>query len=380
MSYANLLDHHRMVFDEVRNRAYLEAMRQVITPESVVLDLGAGIGVLGLLAAKLGAKKVYCVEPSPVVAQIAILAQANGVADRVVALRGRIEDIALPEPVDVLLSVFTGNLLFTEGLMPSLYFARDKYLKPGGAMIPDHARLLFAGAEAPKRYSETVGRYRRESLGIDYSAAAANLVNDFYLTERGEDSPLPITQEAIAIDLDLRTMHEDRVRWQAGLDVMRDGMLHGLLGWIEIRLGEAWLSAGPKGADVHWRPILLPMAAPMPVRRGQTVAATFQFIDDSQIVWSLAVDGHSQRQATVLGNPEAAIDVMLSSGGCSNALGTEGEFVERALAGMREGQSNQAIADALYAAMPQHFRDARHALKRVGALSARYRVHPLRKP
>ena len=51
-----------MALDEVRNRAYAQALRRVITPESVVLDLGAGLGTLGLLAAKLGARRVYLVE------------------------------------------------------------------------------------------------------------------------------------------------------------------------------------------------------------------------------------------------------------------------------------------------------------------------------
>ena len=369
-----------MVFDEVRNRAYLRAMEQVITPESVVLDLGAGIGVLGLLAAKAGAKRVYCVEPSPVANHIPALAKANGVGDRVVALRGRIEDVALPEQVDVLLSVFTGNLLFTEDLLPSLYHARDRWLKPGGVMIPDRARLLLAGVEASKRYSETAGRYRRQSLGIDFSVIAPNVANNFYLMERGDDAPQPITSTAIAIEIDLRTTHESRVCWKSGLDVLRDGEMHGLLGWIEIQLGDALLSTGPNGADVHWRPCLMPVAAPLQVRQGQSVVTEFQFLDDSHIVWSLAVDGNSQRQSTMLGNPDTAIDVMLSAAACSNALGPEGEFVARALAAMREGQSNRVIADALHKAMPQHFRDERHALKRVGALSARYRHHPLRKP
>lgn len=379
MSYANLLDHHTMVLDEVRNRAYLGAMREVVTPESVVLDLGAGLGVLGLLAAKLGAKKVYCVEPSPVAAHISTLAKANGVADRVVVLRGRIEDVELPEQVDVILSVFTGNLLFSEGLMPSLYFARDRYLKPGGALIPDRARLRFAGVEAPKRHGETVARYRRDSLGIDYSVIAALTANHWYVADRGADAPQPLTPAAVAIELDLHTTHEDRLRWQTPLPIERDGILHGLLGWIELHLGERWLSTGPGEADLHWRPGLLPVAQPMPVTQGQTLDAAFQFIDDGQLVWSLAVDGEAQRQSTVLGSPDMAIDVMLSAATCSNALGPDGEFVERALASMRAGKSNQTIAEELRIAFPQRFRDERDALKRVGALSARYRSHPLRK-
>ena len=379
MSYADLLRHHTMVLDEVRNAAYLKAMAEVITPESVVLDLGAGVGVLGLLAAKLGARKVYCVEPSPVAAHIPALAQANGVADRVVALRGRIEDIELPEQVDVILSVFTGNLLFTEGLLPSLYFARDRWLKPGGAMIPDAARLLFAGVEAPARYAETAGRYRRESLGIDYSALAANVANSSFLVARGKDAPVAITPVAIAAEIDLRTTFEDGVHFQVELDGVRDGVLHGMLGWIEIRLGEDWLSSGLDGAEIHWQPTLLPIASPLEVKRGQPVALSFRFVDDMSQFWSVTVDGVQRRQSTVLGSADAAIDVMLSSAACGNPLGSEGRLVERALAAMREGRSNRAIADELREAMPRRFRDERDALRWVGALAARYRTHPARK-
>ena len=83
MNYSDLLRHHTMVFDEIRNRAYLAAMRAVITPESVVLDLGAGVGVLGLLAAKCGARRVYCVEPSHVASHIDVLARAHNARMRI---------------------------------------------------------------------------------------------------------------------------------------------------------------------------------------------------------------------------------------------------------------------------------------------------------
>lgn len=379
MSYSSLHRHASMVFDEVRNRAYFEAMRRVITPASIVLDVGAGVGVLGLLAAKLGARKVYCVEPSPVVEHIPALARANGVADRVVALRGRIEDVELPEQVDVLLSVFTGNLLFTEGLMPSLYQARDKHLKPGGTMIPDRARLLFAGVEAPEKYASTAGRYRNTSLDIDYSPIADAVANGVFVMERSERAPLPITPGIIATELDLRSTLDDRIKWSATVHAERDGLLHGLIGWIEIHLGEAWLSTAPDRPGVHWRPVLLPVASPVPIRKGQAVELGFQFIDEGQLAWSIATGEASQRQATLLGNRDVAIDVMLSTAACSNPLGQEGEFVARALAAMREGKSNQVIAEELQAAMPQCVRDRSDALKRVGALSARYRMHPLRK-
>ncbi|MBK6360782.1 MAG: hypothetical protein IPF39_12990 [Comamonadaceae bacterium] len=45
-------------------------------------------GVHGLLAAAAGARRVYLVEPEPVLRIAMEIAQANGLQDRVVALQG----------------------------------------------------------------------------------------------------------------------------------------------------------------------------------------------------------------------------------------------------------------------------------------------------
>lgn len=138
-----------MLFDQIRNDAYFKALQAVMTPDSVVLDLGAGLGIHGLLAAKLGAKKVYLVEPQDVIGVAKQFAQANGFADRVECIQGRIEEISLPEQVDLIVSVFTGNFLLEEDLLPSLFYARDTYLKPGGFMIPNAAVMEAVPVSLP---------------------------------------------------------------------------------------------------------------------------------------------------------------------------------------------------------------------------------------
>ena len=81
-----------MALDPVRNDAYAAALARVVTPDSVVLDLGAGTGVLGLMAARLGARHVYLVEPSDVLCVAEEIVAANSLQDRVTCLRGRLED------------------------------------------------------------------------------------------------------------------------------------------------------------------------------------------------------------------------------------------------------------------------------------------------
>src|SRR5262249_33854341 len=100
--YRTLADHRSMAFDAVRNAAYVHALRRVVDSRSVVLDVGAGTGILGIAAARLGARRVFLVEPEPVIDVAAEIASANGLSDVVRCWPGRIEDVELPEPATVL--------------------------------------------------------------------------------------------------------------------------------------------------------------------------------------------------------------------------------------------------------------------------------------
>ena len=79
MSVYSSVEYHRtMNFDGVRNPAYERAIRDAVTSKSVVLDLGAGLGMLGFVAARAGARMVYLVEPEPVIEVTRKVAEANG--------------------------------------------------------------------------------------------------------------------------------------------------------------------------------------------------------------------------------------------------------------------------------------------------------------
>jgi len=171
-AYGRLAVHHDMLSDAARTAAYKRALQSVGLAGKTVLDVGAGTGLLSVFAAAAGARRVYAVEASPLAESISTVAASNGVADRVTVLHGRLEDVTLPERVDVLVSEWMGYALVYEGMLPSVLAARDAWLKPGGLMLPSHATLLAAPFADDDRYAACAA-FWADVHGVDLSCLAA---------------------------------------------------------------------------------------------------------------------------------------------------------------------------------------------------------------
>ena len=63
------------------------------------------------------------------------LVKHNGLEDIVVVHQCAVEDLHLPEKVDIIISEWMGYFLLRESMLDSVIVARDKWLKPGGAMV-----------------------------------------------------------------------------------------------------------------------------------------------------------------------------------------------------------------------------------------------------
>ena len=108
----------------------------VVRPGDIVLDVGAGSGILSVFAARAGAARVYAVERTTIAVLAQELAAANGVAEIVQVIHGDVMDVELPERVDVIVSEWLGGFGIDEGMLAPVIAARDRWLKPGGVMIP----------------------------------------------------------------------------------------------------------------------------------------------------------------------------------------------------------------------------------------------------
>lgn len=302
MSYQRITDQLNMALDEVRNKAYQAALKHVITTDSIVLDVGAGLGPFGLFAAQLGAKKVYCVEPHPLVHTINNVARDNGLEGRIHCLQGRIEEVELPEQVDVITSCFTGNFLLGENLLPSLYYARDHYLKPNGTMLPHRASMIAAPVSTPVIHKRNIARLSEPHLGIKYHYYRHIVANQIG-PNKHISSQQCLAEPKVLQTLDFYTDTQAACDQNVVFEINQEKTCHGILGWFDMALGTQILSTGPSAPDVHWSPLLLPIDPPLTVKKGDQLSVTIK--KNNKIDWSWIVkNGNEKRhQSAALANP-----------------------------------------------------------------------------
>jgi len=145
-SYSFLYHQKQMLMDHVRMRAYHSAImtNKSLFEGKVVLDVGTGSGVLALWCAQAGASKVFAVEYTDMALHARRMVESNGLSGVVEVIQSSVEDLDIPCKVDIIISEWMGYMLLRESMLDSVIRARNKWLKPDGAMFPSHATMLWS--------------------------------------------------------------------------------------------------------------------------------------------------------------------------------------------------------------------------------------------
>lgn len=155
--YGYLSQQQNMMQDYIRTSTYQRAILSNSEDfrGKVVLDVGAGSGILSFFAAQAGARKVYAVEASSMAKHAETLVFNNKLSDRITVIPGKIEEIDIPEPVDVIISEPMGYMLFNERMLET-YLHAKKWLAPNGKMFPSRGDLHVAPFTDAQLYTEQV--------------------------------------------------------------------------------------------------------------------------------------------------------------------------------------------------------------------------------
>jgi len=165
---SELYEHRGYWQDDVKLAAYSAAFEEVIQPGDRVLDLGAGTGLLGILAARAGAGQVWSYDYGSVLGLARDIARKNGVADRIHFVKQMTTEAELPE-VDVIIGDQIGGLVYDAGVLDYYADAASRALRPGGTLVPGSFDVFLAPVTAHHAYREVDGW--QTSLEIDLAPA-----------------------------------------------------------------------------------------------------------------------------------------------------------------------------------------------------------------
>ncbi|KAJ7205187.1 protein arginine N-methyltransferase [Mycena pura] len=205
-SYGENDIHAVMIQDKVRTATYAQFIltNSALFRDAVVLDVGCGTGILSLVAARAGAKRVFAVDASDIAEKAERIVKANGLEDTITVVRGKVEDITLPDgvqQVDVIISEWMGYALLYESMLDSVLRARDRFLRPGGVMSPSQCKMMLALCDAKEVRKERVD-FWDDVYGFDLSTMAQDVYDDAIVDVVGPDTLLsePYTVKDLHLD------------------------------------------------------------------------------------------------------------------------------------------------------------------------------------
>jgi protein arginine N-methyltransferase 3 len=168
--------HAVMIQDKVRTSTYAHFIltNPSLFRDAVVLDVGCGTGILSLFAARSGAKRVFAVDASDIAEKAEKIVKANGLDNIITVIRGKVEDITLPDgvqQVDVIISEWMGYALLYESMLDSVLRARDRFLRPEGVMAPSQCKMMLALCDASEVSKDRVD-FWNDVYGADWFICA----------------------------------------------------------------------------------------------------------------------------------------------------------------------------------------------------------------
>jgi SAM-dependent methyltransferase len=269
VDYEQLVHHRLMLSDSLRTEAFRAAIHEAVRDGDVVVDLGTGSGILALFASRTGARDVYAIERTKMAdaARQVLEAGADGKAQ---VIASDSDDVDLPEQCDVLVSECLGFFGLQENMLSDVLAFRDRWLKPGGRVIPSDVRLFAAPVDDPTAF-EYVGCWDRigARYEADFSSIKAIASNSSHRHVFGEDAFLAPAEPVSTIDMlnDSEIRLDSEVSWTA----QRSGDWHGVCGFFTSTLSEQTVLDTAPGASTHWQQEFFPRHDPVEVKEGDVL-------------------------------------------------------------------------------------------------------------
>jgi protein arginine N-methyltransferase 1 len=374
-----------MIADKGRMDPYIEALRDAVQPDSIVLDIGTGTGVFALLACQFGARHVYAIEPNDAIQVGRELAAANSLSEKITFIQDLSTKITLPEKANIIISDMRGMLPLHSQHLPSIIDARQRHLASGGSLIPSQDIMRVALVEAPDLYQRYVAPWNGNVLGIDMQATLSWLKNTSWTDRvRKEEKERIVGDAKTWATLDYQTLESSNVAGEVDWELDQGATVHGVRIWFDTVLAEGvGFTNAPDQDELIYGSVFFPFLEPVLLNKGDRVSIIMQAnLVGDEYTWRwhtriYAKDDPDKviteyKQSSFDGVPLSLSQLRKRAGSYKPVLNEDGLLNIEIMKMMEQGLLLEDIAHRLTEKFPERYADWQHALADVGELSIKY--------
>lgn len=250
-----------------------------------------------MFSSKAGANEVIAIDQSAIIYYGMDIAHRNQL-NNIKFVKGRLEDIELPitgGKADIIISEWMGYFLLFEGMLDSVIYARDNYLKPGGLMLPNRCNINLVGLGDEERHAEYIA-FWNDVYGFDMSimqpevlkeAVVEVCLNEFVLTD-----PVTIAD----FNLEIVDYTYPNFVYTFDLKVKKTGKFTAFVGYFDtfFELPNAVeFSTGPSSKPTHWKQVIFYLKNPVEVQSGDVVHGQFSCTRATKDARAIHVEIHA---------------------------------------------------------------------------------------
>ncbi|XP_037957642.1 probable histone-arginine methyltransferase CARMER [Teleopsis dalmanni] len=302
-SNGSLMQQQDIMEDNVRINTYKCAIigNKQDFKNKIILNICTGSSILSFFAIQVGAAKVYSIETANMARYTLQLAVANKVEDKIIILTGEVNEIDLPEKVDVIISEPMGYMLYNDRMLETYLYAR-KWLKVGGKMFPTHGELHVAPFSDQSLYSELCFNanfwYQQSFHGVNLTTLhkagmkeyfRQPIIDTFDIEICLADSVKHLCDFLKDNDTDLHN-----INIPLEFNILQTNVCHGLAFWFEVEFcgssQNVRLSTSPTAPMSYWSQMRCLLPVPIFVKQGQILKGQVVLVANRTRYYNVTVD------------------------------------------------------------------------------------------
>jgi len=268
--YGYLDIHCEMISDFARTDAYKKGIQTAYPlKDKVVLDVGAGTGILSMFAAEGGAQKVFALEPANVASDAQEIICENGFQKTIKIIRKTSEAITKDDlegnVPDIIVSEWMGYFLHFEGMLQSVISAREKFNNVP-KMLPSTCTLRLSLLVKPRFWNYLYGSWQdktKNRYGFKFSPLARYQIDDAH-TEVIPGDEIYGAEQIHFLDLD--KCSADEIDFESNYvfeNLPEDIVVYGVVGHFDVGFNDkVILDTSPKATPTHWKQTVFPFKEP----------------------------------------------------------------------------------------------------------------------